>query len=402
MTMQDTESSFREAAAALTPRAVSEFLRACESWKLEDRIDHVKEIWTRPASDVGPSARVMLPLATDYADYAQRFADALHAIAIVSNWDADEVLRRVISTNADLFFVRLDQVQADGTIPLRQAEAAVDAIFEMVKAAAITVATPNRNQRGGRLPGIVSTFLEEDVRLGHTKPGSFVFTVVTRLDRPAMPTSASGSDVVSAFPRKVMETLARGLEITRDLAQGKTAVSMEDPAQSGLSAALVESLEGLVGAEDLRSLELSFQWATTRTRPTAGAVPVHLEHSEVRELRRVRELLLRHEEPPHRETLFGMVRELARGGDDSESEDAGSVVISAEVNGRRRNVRMILSGEDHRRAIESYRYKLPLIVTGDLVFEHQAWRLVGDIEVDARLIDRVPLRGAAEDPEPTA
>jgi hypothetical protein len=56
-----------------------------------------------------PRARLMLPLATDYADYEQRFADALRAIGIVSNWSADELLFRIISTNADLLFIRLDQ-----------------------------------------------------------------------------------------------------------------------------------------------------------------------------------------------------------------------------------------------------------------------------------------------------
>jgi hypothetical protein len=389
VTLQDVDSSFREVAAALTPSAVSEFLRACAPWNLEDQIDHLKEIWTRPASGDGPRARLMLPLATDYADYEQRFADALRAIGIVSNWSADELLLRIMSTNADLFFVHLDQAQTDDTIPLRQAEATVDAIYEMVKAAAITADNPYRNQRGGRLPSAVSAFLEEDVRLGHTKRGSFVFTVVSRLDSPSAPAPTVDAGVAPVFPRRVMETLARGIETTRDLAQGKTVAFLEDPAQTGLSAALVESLEDLVKPEDLRSLELSFQWANTRTRPTVGTKPIRLQHSEVRELSRVRELLIRQEEPPHRETLFGMVKELVRA-DDMEAEDAGSVVISAEVKGRRRNVHMILSGEDHRRAIESYQHRLPLIVSGDLMFEHQAWRLVGDIEVDARLIERGP------------
>jgi hypothetical protein len=49
---------------------------------------------------------------------------------------------------------------------------------------------------------------------------------------------------------------------------------------------------------------------------------------------------------------------------------------------------MALADGDHELAIKSYQSKLPLIVTGDLVFERRAWRLTGDIEVDARLLDR--------------
>jgi hypothetical protein len=385
MSLPATDGSYRAVAAALTPTDVSQFFEVSYQWELEQRVDHVQEIWVRPPSDDIPKARIMLPLATDYADYEQRFEDALRAIALINHWDADEVQRHIISTNADLFLVHLNQIRGDDTIPLRQAEVTVDAISEMVKAAAITAATPNRSQRGGRLPNVVSTFLEEDVRLGHTKPGSFVFTVITRLNDSA---DSGETDSLPMFPRTVMETLARGLETARDLAQGTTSVSIDDAAQSGLSAGLVESLEDLGSQEDLRSLELSFEWATTKPRPPVGAEPIRLQRSELQELAGVRELLLRREEPPRRATLFGMVKELAREDGILESDDVGSAIISAEVNGRRRNVHVTLSGEDHLRAIEAYQRRRPLIVTGDLVFERRAWRLVGDIEVDPRLIER--------------
>lgn len=393
MNVPDADSSYQEIAAVLTPTAVSQFLAANYPWELEDRVDQVKEIWTRPAVGTTPRARVMLPLATDYVDYAQRLADALRAIAIVNDWTTVEVERHILATHADLFYVQLDQVQADDTIPLGQAETTIDALYEMVKAAAITAAAPHRGQRGGRLPGVVSAFLEDNVRLGHTKRGSFVFTVVTRLDPPSQephePPSPShtDADAMPAFPRRVMETLARGLETTRDLAVRKQPVSAEAAAHSGMSAGLLESLEDIVRPEGLRSLELSFEWAVAAARPTVGLEPIRLEHAHVSELARVREEFLREEEPPHRETLFGIVRELTRE-DESLDADAGAVVISAEVNGRRRNVHMVLYGEDHSRAITSYQQQLPLIVTGDLVFERRAWRMVGDIDVDASLIER--------------
>jgi hypothetical protein len=385
MSLPTTNDSYKAVAAALTPTDVSQFFKVSYQWELEKRVDHVQEIWVRPPSDDAPRARIMLPLATDYADYEQRFEDALRAIALINNWGADEVQLHIISTNADLFLVHLNQIRGDDTIPLRQAEVTVDAIYEMVKAAAITAATPNRSQRGGRLPNVVSTFLEEDVRLGHTKPGSFVFTVITRLNDSA---EGGETDSMPTFPRTVMETLARGLETARDLAQGITSASIDDAAQSGLSAGLVESLEDLASQEDLRSLELSFEWATTKPRPPVGAEPIRLQRSELQDLAGVRELLLRREEPPRRETLFGIVKELAREEGILESDDVGSAIISAEVNGRRRNVHVTLSGEDHLRAIEAYQRRLPLIVTGDLVFERRAWRLVGEIEVDPRLIGR--------------
>jgi hypothetical protein len=46
------------------------------------------------------------------------------------------------------------------------------------------------------------------------------------------------------------------------------------------------------------------------------------------------------------------------------------------------------------RAIAAYQLRLPLIAFGDLVFERQAWRLVGDVDVDASIVERrtPPLR----------
>jgi hypothetical protein len=388
MSLSAPDAAYREAASSLTPTAVSQYLAATKPWQLESRLDHVQEIWSLPGEAGKPIGRILLPLATDYADFSERFSDALHALSRLNGWGPDELVKHIAATQADLFFVRLDQVRDGETIPLKQAEATIDALYEMVKAAAISAAAPGRSQRGGRLPNVVSAFLENDVRLGHTKRGSFVFTVVTRLNRapetslstPPGPDTA-GTDIVPVFPRRVMETLARGLEATRDLTQGKSTVTVDQAIQSGLSAGLLESLEDIAGPEELRSLELSFLWAATETKPNVGAEPIRLEHAQVAQLARVREELLREEEPPRRETLVGMVKSLARDDESLESGDSGSVVISAEVNGRRRNVHLTLSGEGHAQAIECYRQRLPLIVTGDLVFERQAWRLVGNIEV---------------------
>jgi hypothetical protein len=273
------DTAYREAAASLSPAAVSQYLATTRLWQLESRQDHVREVWSLPDGAGKLAGRILLPLATDYADFSERFSDALVALARLNDWGLDELVERIIAARADLFFVRLDQVTGDETIPLRQAETIIDALHEMMKAAAISAATPGRSQRGGRLPARVASFLEEDVRLGHTKRGSFVFTVVTRLERAAATQMASAgtdasvdTDIVASFPRKVMETLARGLETTRDLAQGLSDVTVAQAAESGLSAGLLESLENIAGPEGVRSLELSFEWAASEVRPSVSSV----------------------------------------------------------------------------------------------------------------------------------
>ncbi|HEX9538431.1 MAG TPA: hypothetical protein VGA04_09700 [Streptosporangiaceae bacterium] len=97
---------------------------------------------------------------------------------------------------------------------------------------------------------------------------------------------------------------------------------------------------------------------------------------------RIREELLQREEPVRHETLVGMVASLSREEDSFSGDEAASVVISAEIRGRRRNVHLILTGRQHDLAIQAYRLKLPMVITGDLIYARRSWRLEGNVELD--------------------
>ena len=399
--MPAPDADYRGLAGSLPPVAVSQYLAATGDWTLETRQEGVREIWQLSApprsSDPGvarvhPRGRIMLPLATDFADFGQRFRDALSALAMINDWSPLQLERRILATRADLLLVRLDQEHSGESIPLRQAETTVDAIYKMLRAAAMTTATPNYKFRGGRLPVPVSAFLDEDVELGHTQRGSFVFTVVARLEasaRPGLPAPApAASRQAPQFSRRVMETLALGIQTAKDLAEGRTSAALRNPAEWGLSAGLIESLERITEPEGLRSVDLSFEWAAAESRPEVGIDSVRIDHTLLAGLTRVREQLLQLEEPARRERLVGTVVTLSREEDGLSDEEAASVIISAEIDGRWRNVHLSLTGRWHDLAIQAYRLKLPIVVTGDLVFTRRAWWLEGHIELDEETLIR--------------
>ncbi|WP_214107926.1 YbjN domain-containing protein [Acrocarpospora catenulata] len=383
MSRSITDASLQELVQTLTPNAVSRYL-ASHDWELESRQDDIREIWRLPGHDGDLLARIMLPLDSEYLDYPRRFFDALKTITLVNDWDANKLYEEVTVASADLLYIRLDQAMSDGTIPFKQAESTIGAIYRMMRAAATTAADPSHTHRGRRSTP-VNEFLDKDVRLGHTKRGSFVFTVVTRLDGGEPPPQSS-SDPDTPFSRRVMTTLARGLETTRQLARGQSREALDSPAEWGLSANLVESLEEMAGFSRLRALDMSFEWAAIRGVPAMSARLIKLEQELLEQLPLVRERLVRREEPPRRETLVGPVKSLTREEGVGIDDEAGTVVITAYVNGRIRNVHLILSGEDHDWAIKAYRHKLPLTVSGDLTFERRSWRLVGDTEVDTSFL----------------
>jgi hypothetical protein len=372
-----TLDGFAQAADALTPTAVSQFL-ASSDWELESRKDRIREIWRLPGDGGQDQGRIMLPLATNYVDFADRFRDTLLSIGHIHRWAPDELYEHIVGTRADLFFVRLDQAAGDGTIPLQQAEQTMQALYKMLRAAATTTADPYHSHRGRR-PKVVTDFLDDDVRLGHTKHGSFVFTVAARWGNTAVD-RRSAERQMAPFPRRVMETLAKGLAATERLTRERDAELIEQPGRQGLSAGLVESLEDMTQHPSLRSLDLSFAWAASLP-PDVDAPRVTLDREVIGELPRVHELLVRREEPVRKETLVGLVRGLTRE-EGTDDEDSAGVTVVADVNGRSRAVHMILSGRDHEWAVYAYRRKLPFSVTGDLVYERRAWRLTGDVRVD--------------------
>ncbi|WP_304452114.1 hypothetical protein [Nocardiopsis sp. YSL2] len=379
-----TLDSLGEAAASLTPETVSTYL-ATHGWELESRQPDVREIWCLNQSPEFGSARIMLPLAQDFVDFVPRFKDALDSLCLVYGIDAGELRERIASTRSDLFFVRINQPMTDGSIPFRQAGKTVDSLFRMLKAAATTAADPNHSHQGRR-PAIVSEFLDEHVRLGQTKQGSFVFTVSTYLDDPS-PEDHDEAGIQPVYARRVMTTLARGLESARLLALRRNEGVLKSPSEFGLSAALVESMEELTCAEKLRSVDLSFQWAAKEPAPDIATSTIVLDRDVIAELPRLRERLVRKEEPSRRMTLIGIVKSLAREETPPGEDDAAIVTLMTEVSGRARSVQVALEGEDHHWAIIAYQRKLPLVVTGDLSFERRTWRLSGDVELDASFLE---------------
>ncbi|MFD7117251.1 hypothetical protein ACFWAA_09390 [Streptomyces sp. NPDC059922] len=372
--------SYREIASTLTPSAVSQFL-AYHDWELEQKQPEVREVWRYRSASLATAPRVMVPLATDFADFTPRFVDALESLGHIHDWDATQLLDHIIATRADLFFVRLDQEMIDGTIPFQQAEKTLQAILKLVKSAATTAADPHHPHKGRR-PAPVNEYMEEDVRLGHTKRGSFVFTVVSRLGETD-PQSIDGQEQPAmAFPRHVMETLARGLESTKRLTKSWDQEALSSPSSLGLSAGLVESLEEMSQPQHLRTLDFSFEWAAAERRPDVGLATITLDRDTIGELPRVREQLVRREEPVRRERLAGLVKSLIRDDSMPDSEEAGTAIIAAEVNRKTLRVHVPLTGEDHNWAIMAYERQLPFTVTGDLSYERRAWRLTGRIEVD--------------------
>ena len=188
-----------------------------------------------------------------------------------------------------------------------------------------------------------------------------------------------------------METLAAGLAAAHNIAVHESR-TLGDFFDIATHIDLLEPLEEIAKPEGLRSVELSFQWAAAVPRPVFDTEPIKLDQrdvsilSEFRERRASVKVAAIPETVSSHVTLVGPVMALVRSDYEEEDNESGEVIILADVGGSRlRQVHVLLSGQDHDRAIQAYRSRLPLTISGDLVFEGQRWRLTGVVELDSRL-----------------
>jgi hypothetical protein len=239
-----TESSLEQVdQLGLTPSSVAAYLsttgwsmvhdgRALQSWIYGDvpTPDHV----------------LQLPTDGSYADYDQNLRRVLRQLEALNGWDAQQLATHVLGARSDILYIRASQYSFDGSIPVREAQQLLDGAVDMVTAAARWTYRPRRSFYG-RLPDAVKEFIDDDLRMGHTQRGSFVITILTRLDEPEadqpgdrtpapMPPAPEverqslheslTSGHVAPFQRRVMSTLASGLSYVRTATEPRSTVDL--------------------------------------------------------------------------------------------------------------------------------------------------------------------------------
>ncbi|MET3952688.1 hypothetical protein [Arthrobacter sp. UYEF36] len=375
----------------LNPENLAQFL-ATQNWTCQ--IDRpTGQLWTRGPAGSDRPVSVLLPKDRSFADFDRRLHDALDTLTTTYDWHVATLAEQISMVHADLFFVRVDQSMTDGTIPLRQASRLLENIDQLIRSAAIATHNPHHSG-AGRAPRVVNDFLNEDVRMGHTKRGSFIITVAAKLDtpqrrerlKPNVSREMSEVDQVGSFTRQVMTTLSKTLDATRRHVERKgDFVELESAIQTGLRLPMVEALRGMGKAEGLKSLVMSFEWAASE--PVKEVLPerIQLGRHELDELSAV-EQKLRRQIVPTLETLVGPVVELKRSEERPGSDQEGEVVVRADVEGRDRRITVPLFGRQYDWAIRAHRARLPLTVTGVLAKEGRSWRLE-DASADTEILE---------------
>lgn len=403
-------------ASILTPASISQFL-AIEKWTLHSQRSFV-ETWVHAESPESPLDVIHLPRIAENVDYDKRLVEAVTEVATVFDWSLEELAENVSNVHADLFFVRVAGSGIDGTIPLHQASSTIDAIEQMLKSAAIVTNNAAASGRGGgRLAERVKDFLHEDVRMGHTRRGSFIITVAARLDEhhaqalpvagsappapPTIPAYPSFEQAVSEidpgeldFTRRVMTTLSRSLAATgRHLRRGDDFLELDQAQEEGLSAPLIEALEEIGSQPGTSQLDLSFSWAPVLEQSEDVPREVKFQRDAIERIPQVLERLARKSEPGTA-VAVGPVVALAR--ETGNGDSSGEVYILADVLGGTKRIGVQLEGLDYEWAIYAHRFRLPLTVSGVLDKVSNRWKFVRDVSLDTTFLRQFQANRVAE------
>lgn len=237
---------------------------------------------------LGPDCRLLVPERREYDDDAELLAEAVHLLARFEERPEPDLLLDISQPMVDTQLYRMHPDAPSGTISLPAGLIAVQAIHDLIRAAAITAEQGPQLLIEGRRSTPVDRFLRQ-VSLGSARPGSYVLTsripaghgVPTRegqqLDlMPAESDSAPAEELkavssVGLAGRRVVSTLHRAIRTARAAAadalrDGGQLGSFYDGVELGLSANLCHALADLGSfgrhhSGHYRSFEVGFGWA---------------------------------------------------------------------------------------------------------------------------------------------
>ena len=343
-----------------------------QGWSSEGAYGSVATIFSKIVVS-GRRHEVLLPMRSEYVDYAARMADIVSEISVVEDRSQLVVFYDLIKSGFDVIRFRAPQADDAGTIPLENGVALYDHARDLIAAVANAAIKPKRAYRSNS--SAQAKDYVTSLRLGQTEVGSYVLTILS----PVTPTLESEqialfpelAMVDEPFPRTVTKTLVGALRATKEAAAASSASGKLDPfeaaIESGVSANLCEAIARLVERGD--GVEISVGWSQVRPAPEAFAV-YRFDRDNARILSEVA-TKFREREPQPDITIEGFVVALHR----QPHEFDGRAKIRGFVEGRGLSLWTNFILSDYQKVVEAHDKKMRIRLDGEIVKRGQFFTL---------------------------
>jgi hypothetical protein len=357
-------SAIRDSAflRSISPSEVQLYLKAKGWTPRESSSSELGSAWLlrRPSDKL---AEILVPNTTNIADYANRIGDILSELERLEGRPQDQIIVDVINVLADVVRVRsANEDTIDGTIPLDDGARLIQSAKELMLDAASSAKEPKLVYASHR-PEEAKKFVTHS-RLGQSEVGSYVITIISRLEQSPMIALFPDDSINDPFGRRVVLTLAEALDTLvlgseQALLTGEIGHLTNTP-ERGVSANLCEAIVEMSGPKR-RPIEISFGWSPLYVVPpnTASRVNIRSEHISIIEAVAQK---IREDVPLEDFALIGVVTDLHRG----TKEEIGRITVHAIVDGRVRKVSLKLGESDYANATRAHKDRLQVQCLGAL------------------------------------
>lgn len=362
-----------EPVAAIRPVDLLGYLRA-KGWR-EERRDNNAALWSLGGEEA------LVPLRTEFRDYARRVLETLRTLAVVEDRSELAVFRDVKASSSDVIRVRaVAPDYAGGTMPFEEAVALVERSRDLMLAAACS-AVAARPVFHTRKPTDAVEFMKR-VRMGQTEIGSFVVTMQAPVPPALQPVQQTLPTVEPGiaeepFERRCTRTLIRSLHALQGAVEESTSSGSFGPFEAavaaGVSANLCDTLVDLYESCHAAEIEVAVNWAAVHPHVPAQSEPpprIVLPREFVEPLKSASRMF-REQRPDVGLEVRGYVVKLER----NDGDMHGSITLYGPIGGRHRRVRLELWGDDYDRAVDAHKAGLPLRAIGNLAKDGRAWVL---------------------------
>lgn len=363
---------------SIEPQAFIAYLRA-NSWESVDFDQHRAAILENTIDD--KKRHIVIPLNTEFADYARRIAEALETLATFEHRSQYEVLNDLTYAVNDVIKLRNGNPSNEsGTIQLAEGIKLYSAARDMMLAAASAALEPRAVYRTRQFTQAVE--FVNSLKIAPSEAGSFIANIVSPVLTPTaeqIPFEEMG-DAIS-FGSRVIVVLNNALVALQEVA-GRVSIEedftvFDEVVKKGVSANLCKAVVDLGTLGDKAGFDVSFKWSSKRRQHQNLRNRIRIQQSSLVTIQSAVEYF-RDQEPEQDFELKGIVIKLARSPNDEDNEalnQAGEVVITGFVNGQPRKVSVNLPGEMYNLAISAHRDRNTVACTGALIRTGNAYRL---------------------------
>ncbi|MBG1271255.1 hypothetical protein [Nostoc sp. WHI] len=253
---------------SINPLEVASYLET-QGWKEQSQINDIASVWTLELGQ-GDNVEILLPLNPEFRDFSARMSEVLQNLEIVENRSQLEIITNLKTPLAEIIQISVNHSEIiNGSIPIYQGVQLFESAKKLMWSAASSAVQPKPYFKGGSFSEV--TDYMQKLRLGNTKEGSYVLTIIS----PLKVDNYQSSD---CFERKVTRTLFQALNIISLAHEQKLSEResfLNEAIEEGVSANLCDALSHMINNDNDPSL--SFNLTCSKALDHPSNIPLEIK-----------------------------------------------------------------------------------------------------------------------------